>query len=208
MFARYASWLRDRGVEVSILCHPSLARLFERLGAGVRVLSALGRVQLPPSEAWALGPSLPFLTGAQPSEPYLRSATGGAGVGLLAQGNPRHVNDAARSLPAELARDMAALPGVQDLSLAATGAQDLEDTARIIDGLELVISVDTAVAHLAGAMGKPCFLMLPFVPDWRWMRERSDSPWYPSMRLFRQPAPGDWASVVAEVRAALDGVLT
>lgn len=204
MFARYAPWFRDQGVKAAIMCHPLLARLFERLGPDIQVLSAQGRVALPASEAWALGPSLPYLTRAQPAGAYLRAGPGGRGVGLLARGNPGHVNDANRSLPTGIADQMAVWPGITDLAHAATGAADLEDTARIIDGLDLVITVDTAVAHLAGAMGKPCFLMLPFVPDWRWMRERADSPWYPSMRLFRQPAPGDWTSVMAEVRRALD----
>ncbi|HEX7946544.1 MAG TPA: glycosyltransferase family 9 protein [Phenylobacterium sp.] len=203
MFARYAAHFRDQGVAVSILCHPLLARLFERLG-GVQVIPGQGRVQLPAAEAWALGPSLPGLSGVTPSRPYLRASPGGTGVGVLSQGNPGHVNDAARSLPPEAAAELAAIPGVIDLAQAATGAQDLEDTARIIEGLDTVVCVDTAVAHLAGAMGKRCFLMLPFVPDWRWMRDRSDSPWYPSMRLFRQPAPGDWASVTAEVKRALE----
>jgi hypothetical protein len=204
MFARYAAHYRDRGVATAIVCHPLLARLFERLGPGVTVVAAQGRVQLPACEAWALGPSLPRLSGEQPSQPYLRAQAGGVGAGLLAAGNPSHVNDAARSLPPEIAAEMAGWPGVTDLAHAATGARDLEDTARIIDGLDLVISVDTAVAHLAGAMGKRCFLLLPFVPDWRWMRDRSDSPWYPSMRLFRQPGPGDWASVLSNVREAFD----
>jgi hypothetical protein len=204
MFARYAPWFRDRGVKTAIMCHPLLTRLFERLGPEIQILSAQGRVPLPACDAWALGPSLPFLTRTQPGQPYLRAGPGGQGVGLLARGNPGHVNDANRSLPSEIADQMAAWPGVIDLAHAATGATDLEDTARIVDGLDLVVTVDTAVAHLAGAMGKPCFLMLPFVPDWRWMRDRPDSPWYPSMRLFRQPAPGDWASVMASVREALD----
>ncbi|MDR4504150.1 MAG: tetratricopeptide repeat protein [Candidatus Scalindua sp.] len=80
---------------------------------------------------------------------------------------------------------------------------DFSDTAAVIANLDLVISVDTAVAHLAGALGKPVWILLPFVPDWRWLMNREDSPWYPSMRLFRQTHPGDWAGVFNRVGEAL-----
>jgi tetratricopeptide (TPR) repeat protein len=80
---------------------------------------------------------------------------------------------------------------------------DFGDTAAAIAQLDLIISVDTAVAHLAGALGKPVWTLLPFCADWRWLRDRPDSPWYPTMRLFRQPQPGDWQSVFAEVVDAL-----
>jgi ADP-heptose:LPS heptosyltransferase len=83
------------------------------------------------------------------------------------------------------------------------GIQDFADTAALIEQLDLVISVDTAVAHLAGALAKPVWTMLPFAPDWRWMLDREDSPWYPTMRLFRQPRRDDWASVISQIQRAL-----
>ena len=83
------------------------------------------------------------------------------------------------------------------------GIRDFADTASVIQALDLVISVDTSVAHLAGALGKPVWLLLPFSADCRWMINRSDSPWYPTMRLFRQPRPGEWDSVFHEVRAQI-----
>lgn len=204
MFARYACWAQERGVQAAILCHPLLARLFERLAPRVRVIPGQGRVALPTCDAWAMGPSMPFLSGERPAKPYLDSKPGGQGIGVMAVGRAAHANDQHRSLPADLASEILGWPGARSLAPEDTGAADLEDTRRIVEDLDVVVTVDTAAAHLAGAMGKPCFLMLPFIPDWRWMRGRSDSPWYPSLRLFRQPAPGDWASVVADVRRALD----
>jgi ADP-heptose:LPS heptosyltransferase len=86
------------------------------------------------------------------------------------------------------------------------GAQltDLSDTAALIAHLDLVVSVDTAVAHLAGALAKPVWILLPHAADWRWLAGRDDSPWYPTARLFRQPAPGDWDSVLARLRRELE----
>ena len=81
---------------------------------------------------------------------------------------------------------------------------DFSDTAALIENLDLVISVDTSVAHLAGALGKPFWLLNRYNTCWRWLRERDDSPWYPTARLFRQDAARDWDHVIARVRAALD----
>jgi tetratricopeptide (TPR) repeat protein len=88
--------------------------------------------------------------------------------------------------------------GMKVIDLSAE-LNDFSDTAAAIENLDLVISVDTAVAHLAGALGKATWTLLPFSPDWRWMLEREDTPWYPTMKLFRQPAPKDWESVIDRV---------
>lgn len=143
-------------------------------------------------------------------------------VGLAWAGNPKHDNDSARSLPLlKLCRLLT--PGVEfiavqrDLAAAdrlllarepalrsyAADQTDFAETAALIAQLDLVICVDTSIAHLAGAMGKPVWLLLPWAPDWRWLLGRDDSPWYPTMRLFRQPRAGDWDGVLERVAAAL-----
>ena len=85
---------------------------------------------------------------------------------------------------------------------------DFADTAALVANLDLVISVDTAVAHLAGALGKPIWMLNRFDSCWRWLQTREDSPWYPTLRLFRQPFPGDWKSVVSVVRNELQKMAT
>ena len=146
-------------------------------------------------------------------------------VGLVWAGNPGHANDANRSIdPACLrpllssgARRFVSLQvGARAARLARFDADrvldlsaeltDFVETAAAICALDLVITVDTSVAHLAGALGRPVWLLLPFAPDFRWLLEREDSPWYPTMRLFRQARPGDWVSVVARVAEALSAV--
>ena len=82
--------------------------------------------------------------------------------------------------------------------------RDFSDTAAVIANLDLVITVDTAVAHLAGAMGAPVWTLLPVNPDWRWLLDRTDSPWYPGMRLFRQKARNDWSGLLHDVASALE----
>jgi ADP-heptose:LPS heptosyltransferase len=81
--------------------------------------------------------------------------------------------------------------------------ETLHDTAAILQNLDLLICCDSAVAHLAGAMGRPVWIALPFSPDWRWLLEREDSPWYPTMRLFRQQQPGDWTELFERIAEAL-----
>jgi hypothetical protein len=143
----------------------------------------------------------------------------GPRVGLAWAGNPLHSNDRRRSIPPPMLAPLMAVVGRGLVSLqvgrAADGMAkrfgladrsgqllDWGDTAAAISALDLVITVDTAVAHLAGALGVPVWLMLPHAPDWRWMLGRDDSPWYAGMRLFRQPSAGDWATVIERVAAA------
>lgn len=151
-------------------------------------------------------------------------------VGLCWKGSPEFENDADRSLPSlALLRPLGGVAGVRyfsvqkgagedeaarppsGLPLTNLGPQlgDFADTAALIENLDLVISVDSAVAHLSGALGKRCWLLLPdYKTDWRWLAGRSDTPWYPGvMRLFRQPRPGDWSAVVAQLCGALRGLV-
>lgn len=144
-------------------------------------------------------------------------------VGLVWAGNPSHLNDRARSLPLEMLKPLFDLEATAFYSLqvgeraheikraglfgkmaeASSQRSDFASTAAVITQLDLVISVDTSVAHLAGALAKPIWLLLPFAPDWRWLLGRNDSPWYPTMHTFRQASPGDWPGVIREVRARL-----
>ena len=106
------------------------------------------------------------------------------------------------------AADLASLQKIPQLVRPGDALIDFADTAAVIETLDLVIAVDTAVAHLAGAMGKPVWILLPHVIDWRWLLEREDSPWYPTARLFRQSAAGDWDSVIGRLRHEVAGFAT
>jgi ADP-heptose:LPS heptosyltransferase len=143
-------------------------------------------------------------------------------IGIVWRGSPTHQHDHLRSIDLSECLSLFGVDadwiclqkeiGDEDAdALQLTGGmlcfgdelEDFQDTAALIDLLDLVISVDTSVAHLAGAMGKPVWVMLPYSPDWRWLLDRYDSPWYPSARLFRQSRPGDWAGVIERVAGAL-----
>ncbi len=144
-------------------------------------------------------------------------------IGVVWSGDPSHDNDANRSIRLTTLAPLFDLPGVDFVSLQykvraedqaaladfsnlhclADSFRDFADTAAVIASLDVVVSIDSAVAHLAGAMGKPLLVLLPLGADFRWLRERTDSPWYPSARLFRQTRFGDWDSVVENVRREL-----
>jgi hypothetical protein len=142
-------------------------------------------------------------------------------VGIAWQGNPKNKGDRRRSVALSRFVPLAEVPGVRlcslqvgagteqlagaDFPLLDLGSRltDFVDTAAAVSCLDLVVCVDTALAHLAGALGKPVWLAVASAPDWRWLLGRPDSPWYPTLRLFRQPSPGDWQSVFAQLAAAL-----
>jgi hypothetical protein len=104
-------------------------------------------------------------------------------------------------------RDAEAASLAADRRITHLGGElaDFADTAAVLTLCDLLVCVDTSVAHLAGAIGRPALVLLPFQPDWRWTLDRDRSPWYPALRLFRQASPGDWSGVLERVRAELDG---
>jgi hypothetical protein len=202
--ARFAPVLRDAGARVTLACSPLLLRLFRSLKVNV----ASNAARPPKTSLCVMAMSLPGLLGATletlPQPPYLRAPQGPkrGGVGFVWRGNPEHPNDAARSLPSPDVLDP--LREVCDLVDLQTPVGDFADAATRIQGLDLVITVDTAMAHLAGALGVPCWVMLPaHWTDWRWMRGRADCAWYPSLRLYRQAVAGEWGPVVARMAGDL-----
>ncbi len=179
-----------------------------------------------PLELEALPASVPFLRApGQAAHATLIARSRSLKVGVVFKGAPTHENDHARSLPTlSLLDPLFELDGVEFFSLQkGAGAQEaaeyagrlenfhdlgadvrtMDETANIIAALDLVLTVDTSVAHVAGAMGKPTWLMLPAYGDWRWHYRREDSPWYPSMRLFRRSFGGAWPELIARIRGHL-----
>jgi ADP-heptose:LPS heptosyltransferase len=168
--------------------------------------------------------TVPYLHAQPEATQAWRERLAGTGlkVGIAWSGNPKHANDHNRSMTLETFRAIDAegcrfftvQPHMRDADRALfpqwSRAEDVgrelrefRDTAALLEALDLVITVDTSVAHLAGALARPVWVLLPYMPDWRWLLDRTDSPWYPTARLYRQPALRDWPSVLARVRADL-----
>ncbi len=154
------------------------------------------------------------------STELLATSEGAIRIGLAWAGSPGHKRDSERSLPPAALAPLAALPGVSWYSFQLeameepplpglvsldSSIRDFSDTAYALTGMQLVITVDTALAHLAGALGIPTLLLVAFNPDFRWMMGRGDTPWYPTMRIYRQPTPGDWSTVIRQVVEDLSG---
>lgn len=227
-FLRYVRFAAQRTGRITVCCHRALGRLAQRAAGVARVVSfgeALPKIDLQaplmslphllgmtdPAASW----HGPYLAGPWPLDP----TPGPVRIGLVWSGNSEFSDNARRSCPPERLRPLTTLPGTAWYALqkgAAAEAEgrrvlgdgvvdlaptlnDFADTARAVMGLDLVVTVDTAVAHLAGALGKPAWLLLHHAPDWRWQDAGRTTDWYPTLRLFRQPSPGDWTSVVDDL---------
>ena len=231
-FCRYLPLLRMKGAKVIFECHPPLAHLMSTLGDRISVVTFgqpspsadyhLPLLSMPllfnttldniPNEIPYIYPPadrLPFWHTVVPREEGRR-------VGLCWSG--KQYPDPARSVPAWLIVALSACPRISFFSLQmgentenpdmpihdlTTLISDFADTAALISQLDLVITIDTSVAHLAGALGAETWLILPFSPDWRWGIGKTDSPWYPGMRIFRQQKRGDWGTVIGDLIEAL-----
>jgi len=222
MMARYVPLAAARGGRVILEVYDSLVGLLRRAFPEIEVFARgdtfggyalqLPMMSLPAVMETTLDtvpPPIPFV----PWKPRPRPERH---VGVVWAGSPTHPNDRARSMTVEAAAGLVApidgirwrslQIGTRELELAGLtppAVNDFLDTAILLSKLDAVITVDTSVAHLAGSIGVPTFLLVPVHAEWRWLIDRTDSPWYPSMAIVRQPAAGDWPGVVASARAQL-----
>ncbi len=250
-FLRFLPLVAERGVRIALRVQAPLRRLVHRSFPNIIDTLFCDGATVPPHDLQCPMMSLPYALGTRVEDlpgpvPYLSADTqkvgtwhtrlcGAAGtgslrVGLVWAGAPRlgmaqaRAMNARRSLPLARLAPLAAVPGVQLVSLQCGGAdeaaasgiplfdpmpwiEDFDDTAALVTCLDLVIAVDTAVAHVAGALGRPVWVMSRYDACWRWLAGRSDSPWYPTLRLYRQSQPGDWDGVVAEAVRDLYGMV-
>lgn len=231
-FARFLPRLRGLGGPVIVECPDELRDVLAPLMDGLTVVPPRGReapdiafdcyvslLSLPRILRIGLADlegSAPYLTATAPS-PH-----GGLRVGVCWAGKPSHPQDTHRSMDPEFLAPLASVPGVMLVSLQKDTSHrpalpglcdfiaapdipltDFAATSRLMASLDLIVTVDTSVAHLAGALGRPVWLLLSRAGEWRWLKDRPDSPWYPSMRIFRQSRQGDWSAVIAAAREAL-----
>jgi hypothetical protein len=228
--------LQALGGRIVFECPAELHALLAPLLQGCEVVPLRGR-EAPASgfDLWLPLLSLPHRLGLTLADlpgpmPYLHASPlpqpPGA-IGVCWAGSPRHPQDHQRSMDPEFLAPLARLPGVRLVSLQKEPAQrpplpgfaallhkpplplaDFAATASVIAGLDAVVTVDTAIAHLAGAMGRPTILLLHHAAEWRWLMQRDDSPWYPTLHLARQPTPEDWPAAIAQARARLEALLS
>lgn len=239
-FARFIPVLAQRGARVIVHMPAEMVELMKLVPGVSQVVGPAD--QMPAFDTYRALMSVPLVLKVTPNSvptniPYfqpdesrrtqwkdrLAQYSEGKRIGIVWSGRPTHRDDARRSIALRELAPLAAIEGIQLISLQKGAAveqlrsvpfadrivnldselHDFADTAAAIANLDLVIAVDTAVAHLAGALGKPVWLLIASAPDYRWMLEREDSPWYPTMKIFRQKQPGDWTEVIARVSAKL-----
>lgn len=211
MLGRFIKQLRDQGAHVTAACWAPIAPLMEQLASAVIAAGPNQALSVPRHDYWTRYFDLPrwldVTPETVPSRPYIAAPAdrltrwaGYAGqVGVMWRTSSNGEDAHRRNMPEDQARRLLDA-GFVDLRPESTGAVDFADTAAILAHLRHVVSIDTSVAHLAGAMGRPTTILLPaHGADWKWLREPTETVWYPTATLLRQPAPGDWASSVMEV---------
>ena len=214
-FARFLPLLASRAASVTVEVQPRLLDLIATVTQGITLIAFDPAHPLPPAEIDLEITELDFALRTPPEAappPYVRAPRAILPADTMAFCYGAGDWDPERCVPAALFGDLCRnrscitlMPEPTDLEvLNPEGCPlDIQATAALVAGAELVITVDTMIAHLAGAMGKPTWLLLKAEPDWRWARDRLGSAWYPSMRLYAQPHPGDWDAVVARVQCDL-----
>jgi hypothetical protein len=233
LFARFVQDVVQQGARVVLLVLKPLAELMATMPGVVQVLTPghplpdfdvhapMGSLPL------AFGTTLNTIPARIPYllAPHLEFIEKRFRVGVCWAGNPNYPSDHKRSIPLQIFQNLFKVPGVQFVSLqqnfragdaeilagrgnidltSISKSSSLADTAALMANLDLVITMDTVIGHLAGALGQRVWILLHSNPYWLWMREREDSPWYPTARLFRQEQPGDWAGVMKRVAENLE----
>ncbi|WP_375287723.1 glycosyltransferase family 9 protein [Sphingomonas sp.] len=213
-FARFLPLLARRAASVTVEAQPRLISLLNGLGAGIRFMPFDVANPLPASECNVEITELPFALRATPEQapaPYLQAEPAALPPGTIGLCYSAGDWDPTRCVPPALLAPLCQGPCVSMVAepapfdaLNPEGCPfEMDATVALVAGCALVITVDTMIAHLAGALGRPTWLLLKHDPDWRWDPARRDTPWYPTMRLFAQPSPGDWPAAIAEVAADL-----
>ncbi len=236
-FARFLPEIAKHAKNTHFAVQPELVPLMESLDGDIKLiapetslpeidvmsllLSLPGRLGIdhPDSVSGA-----PYLKAPSPSDKLADTIAqlDGFKVGINWRGAPKHTEDTKRSIGLDSLSSVLGVDGVSFVSLDFSGIEDTSpenmvdvsdhisdfgDSAALVDALDLVITVDTATVHLAGALGKDCWAMIPFVPDWRWLLDADTTPWYDSVKLFRQPERGDWGTVIDRIKAELEAAV-
>ena len=247
-FVRFLKPLSERGVKITFVTHPQLFKLIKSMDLTIDLKRNDESGSVPGVTAWVPLLNIPRALGLEPQEytasvPYLKADRVSEEkwrkkldpkafkIGIVWSGNPNSPADKGRSMPLETFAPLAAIPGVQLISLQK-GEAALEagtvafakrvktlgdefdssedafiDSAAVMMSLDLIVSVDTAIVHLAGALGRPVHVLLQKNPDWRWLSRESDSVWYPTAQLFRQQELGDWSEPVSRVCSEIGSLM-